>query len=55
LQTLCDKSNRTGEIGYFQASFEAAITHIQEIDLTEDKDVALSFFSESLTEVPLND
>ena len=48
LQTLCDWSNRTGEIGYFQASFEAAVSHIQELDLTEDKE-------DCLTDVSLND
>jgi len=26
--------NRIGEIGYFLASFEAAVTHIQGIDLS---------------------
>jgi len=55
LRTLCDKSNRIGEIGYFLASFEAAITHIQEIDLTEDREDMLSFLSTPLTEVSLNE
>mmetsp|Transcript_11119 Transcript_11119/g.30739 ORF Transcript_11119/g.30739 Transcript_11119/m.30739 type:complete len:97 (+) Transcript_11119:110-400(+) len=34
LRTLCDGMNRIGEIGYFLASFEAAVTHIQGIDLS---------------------
>jgi hypothetical protein len=55
LRTLCDRTNRIGEIGYFLASFEAAITHIQELDLTEDRDETLSSMSASLTEVSLND
>ena len=36
LRSLCEQTNRIGEIGYYLASFEAAITHIQEIDLTDD-------------------
>ena len=55
LRTLCDRSNRIGEIGYFLASFEAAIAHIQEIDLTEDRDEMLSFLSVPLSEVSLSD
>ena len=35
LQTLCEPTNRIGEIGYYLASFEAALTHIQEINLAE--------------------
>jgi hypothetical protein len=50
LRTLCDRINRIGEIGYFLASFEAAITHIQELDLAEEGDEMLSFLS-----VPLSD
>jgi hypothetical protein len=53
LKTLCDKSNWIGEIGYFLASFEAAITHIQEIDLSEDRDSMLSFASTPLTDISL--
>ena len=53
LKTLCDKSNRIGEIGYFLASFEAAITHIQEIDLSEDRESMLSFASTPLTDISL--
>lgn len=37
LQTLCDKMNRIGEIGYFLASFEAAIAHITDLDLTDQE------------------
>ena len=52
LQTLCDKLNRLGEIGYFLASFEAAIAHITDLDLTEraeeDDDKYVSFRTESL-------
>ena len=55
LRTLCDKINRNGEIGYFLASFEAAITHIQEIDLTEDREEMLSFLSAPFTDVSLSD
>jgi hypothetical protein len=36
LRSLCDRINQMGEIGYYLASFEAAVTHIQEIDLSED-------------------
>lgn len=36
LRTLCEPTNRIGEIGYYLASFEAAITHIQEINLAEN-------------------
>eukprot|EP00543_Licmophora_paradoxa_P006846 CAMPEP_0202447122 /NCGR_PEP_ID=MMETSP1360-20130828/5786_1 /ASSEMBLY_ACC=CAM_ASM_000848 /TAXON_ID=515479 /ORGANISM="Licmophora paradoxa, Strain CCMP2313" /LENGTH=247 /DNA_ID=CAMNT_0049064005 /DNA_START=283 /DNA_END=1026 /DNA_ORIENTATION=- len=35
LTTLCEPTNRIGEIGYYLATFEAAITHIQEVDLAE--------------------
>jgi Vacuolar sorting protein 9 (VPS9) domain len=34
LKTLCDPMNRMGEIGYYLASFEATIAHIQEFDLS---------------------
>jgi hypothetical protein len=50
LRTLCDRINRIGEIGYYLASFEASISHIQELDLTEEREDMLSLFS-----VPLND
>jgi hypothetical protein len=39
LQTLCDKTSRIGETGYYLASFEGAIAHIQELDLTQDKEL----------------
>ena len=51
LQTLCDRINRIGEIGYFLASFEAAIAHIKEIDLTEDREDELSFLTVPLAEI----
>ena len=35
LRTLCHPSKRSGETGYYLASFEAAIEHIKEIDLAE--------------------
>jgi hypothetical protein len=42
--------NRLGEIGYFLASFEAAIAHITDLDLTErqeeDEDKHVSFGTE---------
>jgi hypothetical protein len=50
LRTLCDRINGIGEIGYYLASFEASISHIQELDLTEEREEMLSFLS-----VPLND
>jgi hypothetical protein len=50
LRTLCDGINGIGEIGYYLASFEASISHIQELDLTEEREEMLSFLS-----VPLND
>jgi hypothetical protein len=37
LRTLCEPSNRIGEVGYYLATFEAALTHIQEINLAEDQ------------------
>jgi Vacuolar sorting protein 9 (VPS9) domain len=39
LKGLCDPKNRNGEIGYYLASFEAAITHILEFDLSESGDL----------------
>ena len=50
LRTLCDRINKIGEVGYYLQTFEAAITHCQEIDLTEDREEMQSFLS-----VPLND
>lgn len=55
LNTLCDRINRIGEIGYILASFEGAIMHIQEIDLSEDREEMLSFLTVPLSEVSLND
>lgn len=37
LRNLCDRINKIGEIGYYLASFEAAVCHIQEIDLAEEQ------------------
>jgi hypothetical protein len=37
LRTLCARINKIGEIGYYLASFEAAITHFQKVDLTEER------------------
>ena len=54
LRTLCDRFNQIGEVGYHLASFEAAIAHIQEIDLTAelpDQDKV----SSSLLSISLND
>jgi hypothetical protein len=35
--------NRIGEVGYYLASFEAAITHIQELDLSQNLEEMQSF------------
>lgn len=35
LRTLCEPSKRIGETGYYLASFEAAIAHIGDMDLTD--------------------
>jgi hypothetical protein len=46
LRTLCDPINRMGETGYYLASFEAAIAHLQEVDLSEQRDeLQTSFIS----------
>jgi Vacuolar sorting protein 9 (VPS9) domain len=37
LQGLCDPVFRNGEIGYYLASFEAAITHLLELDLAAEE------------------
>lgn len=50
LRTLCDSANKIGEVGYYLASFEAAIAHIQELDLSEESEEMLPLLS-----VPLND
>ena len=49
LQSLCDPLQIIGEVGYYVASFEAAIAHIQEIDLSTD-DITLHKSSFSLDE-----
>ena len=36
LGTLCDPSNKLRQVGYYLKTFEAAITHCQEIDLERD-------------------
>lgn len=48
LRTLCDPINKIGEIGYYLASFEAAVTHIQEIDLSDDPQRMRSFLHVNL-------
>jgi Vacuolar sorting protein 9 (VPS9) domain len=50
LRTLCDRINKIGEIGYYLLTFEAAITHCQEVDLTEERQLMDSFLS-----IPLDD
>lgn len=55
LCTLVDQMNSIGEIGYFLASFEAVITHLQEIDLTEHPEKSLSYLTVPFSEVSLND
>ena len=47
LRTLCDPTNRIGEIGYYLATFEAAIAHIHEIDLTADLDLMIDWTGSS--------
>ncbi|CAB9523472.1 Vacuolar sorting protein 9 (VPS9) domain [Seminavis robusta] len=42
LRTLCDQANQIGEVGYYLASFEAAITHIREMDLSESDEFLTS-------------
>ena len=39
-----------GEVGYYLASFEAAISHIREMDLSESREEMFSFLS-----IPLNE
>ncbi|KAL7484943.1 hypothetical protein ACHAW6_010559 [Cyclotella cf. meneghiniana] len=38
LQTMCDPLKLNGETGYYLASFNAAMTHINQLDLTEAND-----------------
>ena len=46
LQTLCDPINQIGEIGYYLLTFEAAIQHCEEVDLTDhDREELPSFQS----------
>jgi hypothetical protein len=47
LQTMCDPLKLNGETGYYLASFYAAMTHINELDLTEAND-ELSIFLDVL-------
>ena len=51
LRTLCDPINQIGEIGYYLLTFEAAIKHCEEVDLTDhDREEMPSFHS-----IPLDD
>ncbi|GKY95179.1 hypothetical protein MPSEU_000481300 [Mayamaea pseudoterrestris] len=52
LKTLCDPINKIGEIGYYLACYEAAMSYIQELDLsvTDDQEIFLP-----LLPVPLDD
>jgi hypothetical protein len=47
LQTMCDPLKLNGETGYYLATFHAAMTHINELDLTEAND-ELSIFMDLL-------
>jgi len=41
---MCDPAKTSGEVGYYLASFQAALTHIHELDLTEaDNDLSFIF------------
>jgi hypothetical protein len=41
---MCDPSRANGEVGYYLASFQAALTHIHQLDLTEaENDLSLIF------------
>lgn len=48
LRTLCDPSNRTGRTGYYLASFEAAVAHLQETDVQTWEDISIPFVSIAL-------
>ena len=37
LSVMCDPARMNGEVGYYLASFHAALTHIHEMDLTEQE------------------
>lgn len=52
LRNLCDPICRMGEIGYYLASFEAAIAHIQEVDLSDGREDLLSFLPVPLSGSP---
>ena len=44
LRTLCDPINQIGEMGYYLLTFEAAIKHCEEVDLTDhDREEMPSF------------
>lgn len=44
LSLMCDPSKTNGEVGYYLASFHAALTHIHELDLTEaENDLSFIF------------
>ena len=44
LSVMCDPRKMSGETGYYLASFHAALTHIHELDLTEnDSDLSIIF------------
>lgn len=49
-RTLCDEISKIGEVGYYLLTFEAAITHCHEIDLTEDSEHLDSFLTVPLDE-----
>lgn len=38
---MCDPLKLNGETGYYLASFHAAMTHVREIDLTEDDELSI--------------
>lgn len=44
---MCDPLKLNGETGYYLATFHAAMTHINELDLTEASD-ELSIFMDLL-------
>jgi Vacuolar sorting protein 9 (VPS9) domain len=50
LRTLCDRTNKIGEVGYYLMSFEAVIKHCEEVDLSEDREEMPSFLT-----IPLDD
>ena len=52
LSTLCDKSNAIGEIGYFLASFEAVIAHLQQLNPAQETE---EVSSTALSDVALNE